>query len=42
MTLLSKKEWLNCFRESGFSNVELSQINPGNDFKGTLVIKGNS
>ena len=42
MTLLSKKEWLNCFRESGFSNVELSQINPCNDFKGTLVIKGNS
>ena len=42
MTLLSKKEWLNCFRESGFSNVELSQINPGNDFKGTLVIKCNS
>ena len=42
MTLLSKKEWLNCFRESGFSNVELSQINPSDDFKGTLVIKGNS
>ena len=42
MTLLSKKEWLNCFKESGFSNVELSQINPSNDFKGTLVIKGNS
>ena len=42
MTLLSKKEWLYCFKESGFSNVELSQINPSNDFKGTLVIKGNS
>ena len=42
MTLLSKKEWLNCFKESGFSNLELSQINPSNDFKGTLVIKGNS
>ena len=42
MTLLSKKEWLNCFKQSGFSNVEIFQINPSNDFKGTLVIKGNS
>ena len=42
MTLLSKKEWFECFEKSGFSNVELSQINSSNDFKGTLVIKGNS
>ena len=42
MTLLSKKEWFKCFTQSGFSNVELSQINSSNDFEGTLVIKGNS
>jgi len=42
MTLLSKKEWSKCFTQSGFSNVELSQINSSNDFEGTLVIKGNS
>jgi len=42
MTLLSKKEWFKCFTQSGFSNVELSQINSSNDFAGTLVIKGNS
>jgi len=42
MTLLSKKEWLNCFKQSGFSNLEIFQVNPSNDFKGTLVIKGNS
>ena len=42
MTLLSKKEWFKCFTQSGFRNVELSQINSSNDFEGTLVIKGNS
>ena len=42
MTLLSKKEWFKCFTQSGFNNVELSQINSNNDFEGTLVIKGNS
>jgi len=42
MTLLSKKEWFKCFTQSGFNNVELSQINSSNDFEGTLVIKGNS
>ena len=42
MALLSKKEWFKCFTQSGFSNVELSQINSSNDFEGTLVIKGNS
>ena len=42
MILLSKKEWFNCFKQSGFSNVEIFQVNPSNDFKGTLVIKGNS
>ena len=42
MTLLSKKEWFKCFTQSGFSNVELSQINSSNEFEGTLVIKGNS
>ena len=42
MTLLSKKEWFKCFTQSGFRNVELSQINSSNEFEGTLVIKGNS
>ena len=42
MALLSKKEWFKCFTQSGFRNVELSQINSSNDFEGTLVIKGNS
>ena len=42
MTLFSKKEWLNCFTKAGFHNVELFQINSSKDFKGTLVIKGNS
>tara|TARA_X000001036_G_scaffold13366_1_gene11427 strand:+ start:3622 stop:4230 length:609 start_codon:yes stop_codon:yes gene_type:complete len=41
MTLLSKKEWFECFRQAGFSYVQLSQINSGNDFEGTLVIKAN-
>ena len=37
MTLLSKKEWYNCFSKSGFRNIELFQVNSYNDFQGTLV-----
>ena len=42
MTLLSKKEWYNCFSKSGFRNIELFQVNSKNDFQGTLVIKARS
>ena len=42
MTLLSKKEWYNCFSKSGFRNIELFQVNSKNDFQGTLVIKAKS
>jgi len=40
MTLLSINEWVSCFVEAGFQNVEWTQIDTKGDWAGTLCVVG--
>ena len=40
MRLLSEKEWLNFFMNSGFKNVKTWKCGEKNDWEGTLIITG--
>ena len=40
MTLLSINEWVSCFVEAGFQNVQWTQIDAKGDWAGTLCVKG--
>ena len=40
MLMLKEKEWLNIFKGSGLSNVDLWRSNGSDDWAGTLVLTG--
>ena len=40
MTLLSKNEWMELFSSCGLKKTSIFQVNPENDFPGTLVVYG--